>query len=177
MEAVTTPALCGCFDNVEKLYYGDVQMLFGNRYNSLFLKRLHDTDNNELSVFIAKSKEVNPSLNSIEDEKTSELLSKTMQLVPDDTQMYRVHFENYIMYQGRNESYAYDDDCIGVGQGLIVFEKSKLLDYVNSVIDIPLAIDMQRKNKLQHYGIYTLNNIIDVITFHEPIIEKVTQIV
>ena len=154
-------------------------MFFGSEYRNLFLRQLNDTDDNELTVFITQSKKVKPSSNSLEDEKNEkirELLSRTMQLVSDDTQIYRIHFERYLMYQGRNESYAYnDDDHISVGQGLILFEKSKLLDYVNEVMDVPAAMHMQHGNKLQHYGIYTLNNIIDVVTLHEPVIEKVSR--
>lgn len=101
-----------------------------------------------------------------------------MQIVSDETQTYKIYFEEYIMYQDRNESYSspvYNNaDEISTGKGLVLFEKSKLLDYVNEVIDIDLALAMQTysKSKLYHYGIYTLNNIIDVITFNEPVIEK-----
>ena len=154
-------------------------MFFGGKYKNLFLRQLIDTVDNELTVFIAQSKKVGPSSYSLEDEKNEkirELLSKTTQLVSDDTQIYRIHFERYLMYQGRNESYAYNDnDHISVGLGLILFEKSKLLDYVNGVMDVPVVTHMQHGSKLQHYGIYTLNNIIDVITFHEPVIEKVNR--
>jgi len=152
-------------------------MLFGNEYRNLFLKQLIDTEDNELTIFIAKSEKVVPSTLSLDeekDEKICELLSTTMQLVPDETQVYRIHFDRYILYQGRLESYAYnDDEHVSVGQGLILFKKSKLLDYVNDVMDVPLVMHMQQKSKLLHFGIYTLNNVIDVIAFCEPIIEKV----
>ena len=155
-------------------------MLFGNDYKNLFLQRLSDDNDNELTIFITQSKKIETSSISLEDEeneKVRELLSTTMQLVSDDMQTYRIYFESYIIYQGRNESYAYNDnDHISAGKGLVLFEKSKLLDYVNDVMDIPLAKIMQQKNKLQHYGIYTLNNIIDVITLCEPVIEKVNHI-
>jgi hypothetical protein len=152
-------------------------MFFGSVYRNLFLRQLIDTDDNELTVFITRTKKVEPSSDSLEDEKNEkirELLSATMQLVSDDSQIYKIHFEMYLMYQCRNESYAYNnDEHISVGQGLLLFEKSKLLDYVNDVMDVPLARHMQHGSKLQHYGIYTLNNTIDVVTFHEPVIEKI----
>ena len=160
-------------------YLGGAEMLFGNEYRNLFLKQLSDSDDNELTVFIAQSKEVEPSLDSFEGEKNEkirELLSATMRLVPDDTQIYRIYFERYLMYQVRDESYAYNDDGhISVGQGLILFEKSRLLDYVNEVVDVPVAMHMLHESKLQHYGIYTLNNVIDVVTFYEPVIEFVSK--
>ena len=153
---------------------GGAEMLFGNEYGYLNLEQLIDTTDNELIIVISQTKKIEPFVNTHEDEKLHNLLSKSMQLISDDTQTYKIYFENYIMYQGRNESYAYNsDDHISVGQGLILFEKSKLLDYYNDVIDVLVAMSMQQKSKLQHYGIYTLNNIIDVITFYEPVIEKV----
>ena len=151
-------------------------MLFGNEYNWLCLEQLIDTSSNELVVFISQTKKSEPFINMFEDSKVREILSNTMQIVSDETQTYKITFCNYIMYQDRNESYANkNDNEICVGKGLILFEKSSLLKYVYDVIDISLAKLMQQKNKLQHYGIYTLNNIIDVITFNEPLVEKVKK--
>ena len=154
-------------------------MLFGNEYNWLVLEQLIDTPDNNLFIVISQTKEIKPCVNRLkheENKKNRGLLSEKAQLVSDDEHMYRINFKNYLMYQDRNESYCcYDADEIGIGRGLILFEKSKLLDYVNGAIDVHLAMDMHKKAELQHYGIYTLNNIVDVITFYEPIIEKVNR--
>jgi len=157
-------------------------MLFGNIYHSLFLMQLQDTDDNELNILITQSKRVKPSRKEIaveKDKNIRKILSKSMSIVPDYTQMYRIYFESYIIYQGRNESYAYnkDDDHISVGQGLVLFEKSKLLDYVHHIVEVPVAMHMWQQSKLHHFGIYALNNIVDVVTFHKPVIEKIDQIV
>jgi len=160
-----------------KFYFWWCRMFFGGNYEYLFLKDLIDTNDNELTVDIVCSKPSPELLDAVDDDKVSAILSTAVQLVPDDTRIYRIRFEHYIIYQGRNESYAYNDDRCHTtkGKGLILFERSKLLEYVSDAIDVYTAMHMEGENKLRHYGIYTLNNIIDVVTFFEPIVEKVKQ--
>lgn len=156
-------------------------MVFGNKYDWLNLEKLIDTTDNKLSIYISQTKNAKVQSECLEKEKNEEirkLLSKTMQIVPDVSQIYRIHFDNYLVYQTRNESYAYNDNSYETrrGQGLILFEKSQLLEYTASIVDIEIAKHMMLRNELKHYGVYTLNNIIDVISFNEPIIEKVVRI-
>ena len=155
-------------------------MYFGNEYNNLRLEYLIDTLDNELTIVIVLSKKVKPSprsLESEENEKLRQILSATSELISNESQTYKIYFEHYLMYQGRDESYAYNgDDEIKMGKGLILFEKSKLLDYVSEAIDVGVAMHMHGKTELQHYRIYTLNNVIDVISFYEPTIEKVNRV-
>ena len=95
-------------------------------------------------------------------------------LVPDETQAYKICFCDYIIYQIRNESYcSYDPAEERLGCGLVLFHKSKFLDYLNQSTD---AVDNGMDaypTKLRHYGVYTLNHVIDVISHVEPTIEKV----
>ena len=160
-----------------KFVCGGMKTLFGNEHDWLHLEQLFDTPNNELIIVISTTKRVQASVNSVEnvdDEKLHKILSKAMELIPDDSQTYKIHFKNYILYQGRNESYASNDDGeIRAGTGLILFEKSKLLEYLSEFIYVDLATHIYEGVKLRHYGVYTLNNITDIVTFCEPIIEKV----
>jgi len=155
---------------------GSTKISFGNEYDALHLQQLTETPNNELIVVISFNKSVKTSLDSIkhiENDSIREVLLGASQMLPDESQTYNIYFENHLMYQSRNESYAYNsDDDISIGKGLILFEKSKLLNYVNELIHIDSAIHMHNKSELRHYGIYTLNNIIDVVTFYEPVIRK-----
>ena len=143
----------------------------------LFCERLIDGPDNELTIFITMSTKIKPSTTSLEyepDEQLRNILLNTMKLVPDYTQVYKIHFDNYIIYQNINESYAsYDPTEIRLGNGLILFSKSKFLDNLN---EATIAFDDGKDvypDKFQHYGIYTLNHIIDVISHIEPNIEKV----
>ena len=148
--------------------------------HSLFLEHLIDNSDNELTIIISKSITRNPTIeeNRIAangNETLIGVLNSSMVLEPNPNEVYKIYFESYIMYQGRNESYAYnDDDDIATGIGLILFEKSKLLDYAKEIINEDLALAVYKRTKLKHYGIYTLNNIVDIITFCEPTIEKTT---
>ena len=164
---------------------GGAEMVFGNECGWLFLEQLIETPNNELIVVIAPTKQVETSpdsLDYVEDERVREVLLKTTEIVPDDSEQYRICFVGYIMYLSRDEGHArVDDDEICIGQGLVFYEKSKLLDSIGEFIWIDAAIAVQgttakgELRKLRHYGVYTLNNIIDVITFHEPTIEKISR--
>ena len=152
-------------------------MNFGNEYNNLLLEQLVDTSDNELTVLIYQTKSIKPSegeLNSESNEKIRNIISTSMKIAPNESQIYEIYFESYLMYQTRNESYSCSDFNYDIrkGKGLIIFEKSRLLDYVGSVIDLNVAKHMWGRDELKHYGIYTLNNIIDIITLHDPIIKK-----
>jgi len=153
-------------------------MCFGNEYDGLHLEQLTDTTNNELIIVISLTKRVETFLDSlgyVEPENNLKLLSDTTQLTSDGSQIYKIYFENYIMYQGRNESYAFENkNEFSIGQGLVLFKKSKLLDFICECADIDLAMAMHKKTQLRHYGVYTLNNMIDIVTFYEPTIEKLS---
>lgn len=74
------------------------------------------------------------------------------------------------MYQVRNESFcSYDSDEIRPGKFMIVFEKSKLLDYLMVSTDACQLNDGTfYPGEWRHYGIYTQSHIIDVVALDEP---------
>lgn len=58
-----------------------------------------------------------------------ELFQDATPVYPDVDEVYEITFEDYIIHQTRNESYAtYDEYEIRKGNPLIIFEKSRLLD-------------------------------------------------
>lgn len=136
-----------------------------------FLVKLEEGEENNLKIVIALSTCGDVGENIPNDEKSviRRILKKARPVYPDDENMYEIYFENYVMYQVRNESFtSFDEEEIRQGKRLIVFEKSKLLDYVKKVI----WADENYLGGYKHYGIYTENQIIDVISHIEPTVKK-----
>ena len=147
--------------------------------NAPFLLSMTDNPDNELSIIIALPQRgengqdldisIYPqdNINSVKD-----ILLESYPVYEDAERVYEIKFDGYIIYQCRNESYTcWDNSEIRRGRYLVIFEKSQLLDYYENVI---FDIDFDdRKAKRNHYGIYTENHIIDVISNHPPVISKV----
>lgn len=155
-------------------------MYFGikDKNKSLFLERLFDGPENELTIFVCNSASgESPSeevLNAEPNEKLRAILSDCTEIVRDYSQLYKIYFDDYIMYQTRNESYAsYDPNEIRIGKGLILFEKSRLLDSVSRLSNVFDDDNDAYPAKFRHYGIYTQNHVVDIISHIEPSIQKV----
>lgn len=154
-------------------------MYFGieDKNISFFLERLIDGPDNELTIIIVQSKEGPPDTEFIKAEKNAkirDLLSQSISIIPDYTNAYKIHFEDYIIYQTRNESYcSYDHDESRSGHALILFSKSKLLDYLRKSTDAYDNGEDAYPAKFQHYGVYTQDHIIDIVSQCAPSIEKV----
>ncbi|MBQ3110689.1 MAG: hypothetical protein IJC69_06070 [Clostridia bacterium] len=136
-----------------------------------FLARLEEGEDNKLTVTISLSTKGEVGENIPDNEKgvIKRILEKAKPVYPDNENTYEIYFENYVMYQVRNESFAaFDKDEVRRGNRLIIFEKSKLLDYVKTVV----WADEKYFGGYKHYGIYTENQIIDVISQVEPTIKK-----
>lgn len=149
-----------------------------NCSNAPFILSINDNADNRLKIVIALprkgEKGENSDLSEFPDNsssKVSELLMQCYPIYEDTDKVYEIIFERYIIYQCRDESYTlYDEREIKKGNYLIIFEKSKLLDYYKDVI---FDFDYEEtKNTRKHYGIYAENHIIDVISNEPPIIKK-----
>ena len=136
-----------------------------------FLCDLREDCDNRLVITICRS-QTNP---EAQPEQTGNaafdsILEQCTPIEPDELQTMEIVFENYIIYQVRNESYcSYDPDEKRIGKYLSVFEKSKLLDA------LPLLTDAVRfedgtyfTDVWKHYGIDTQNQIIAVVSHAEP---------
>ena len=85
---------------------------------------------------------------------------------------YEIVFKNYTMHMTRDESYTvWDDYEIRKGRYLVIFEKSRFLDFYDTVI--AHIEDNTWPPMGKHYGVYTENHIIDVITATAPIIKEI----
>ena len=85
--------------------------------------------------------------------------------------IFDVRFPSYIMHLTRNESYtAWDDYEAREGYYLVLFTRSRLLDFYDDVI-IHTA-DYSWPGRGTHYGIYAADHIIDIIADSEPVISR-----
>lgn len=104
-----------------------------------------------------------------------ELLAESIPIYSDDNNLYKIVFEDYVLHQTRNESYtSWDDYEVRKGKYFIIFEKSKLLDYVSRVVEKEI-IETYYPNGYKYYGIYCQNHIVDIIATREPIVEKICK--
>ena len=139
-----------------------------------FLLSLSDGQDLTLRVVIAfpKDGEAGTDPRSL-NEKVKELLDKYVPVGADMDQVYERVFENYILYQMRNESYtSWDEYEVRKGRYLIVFERSRLLDYYEDAI-FDFDSEETRKTQRKHYGIYTENHILDIISNEPPKIRRI----
>ena len=89
-------------------------------------------------------------------------------IVADYYSQNNIVFEDYILYQIRNESFcSFAPEESRTGKYLTVFETSRLLEY------LPLAVDaglLEHTSPWKHYAVFTQDQIIDVIASKEPVI-------
>lgn len=136
-----------------------------------FLVKLEEGEDNNLTIIIAlsytgeKGEDIPQATNGV----LKNIFKNTIPVYKDWQNVYEIYFDSYVMYQVRNESFtSFDKEEIRCGKRLIIFEKSKLLDYVKTVI----WADEKYFGEYKHYGIYTENQIIDVISQTEPKVKK-----
>ena len=101
----------------------------------------------------------------------ADVVSKCSPILPGN-KMIDIRFDNYIMYQVRNESYASPDRTEArYGKYLCVYAESKLLAYLETVTDVQRGENGSTYPGLwRHYGIRTQNQIIDVVSHFEPMV-------
>ena len=159
------------------------EMAFGSDYGKIhgvFLLSAEESDENCISFKIALGK-LGKKGDWTEEAKgnkaLTELFREATPVYPDENEVYEITFEDYLLNQTRNESYAsYDENEIRKGNPLIIFEKSRLLDLLPQLTDCTAHKDGNfYPAKWSHYGIYCENHIIDVISCIEPKIRKISQ--
>ena len=159
-----------------------VNLEFGGNNEHLgkfaFVLKIEDVDN-ELKIIFSGSAEGEKGTNIDDelDENLKQLLKESTPIYPSEDHVYEIVFSNYIIYQVRNESYcSWDDYEIRKGRHLIIFEKSRLLDYFQIVTDSCQTEDGDfYPGEWKHYGVYGEDHIIDIITHENPIIKKISK--
>lgn len=137
-----------------------------------FLMKLKEEMENELHIAIlgAAAGEDGDRGEASGNPVLDQILEECRPIVPDSSQRFDLIFEDYIIYQVRNESYgSFDESAEGTGTYLIRFEKSSFLDYLSVATDACRLEDGSvYPAPWRHYGIYTQNHIVDVIAHVEP---------
>ena len=115
-----------------------------------------------------------PALISFEEMGNEEGFAENALLIKIVTQSglkIQITIPSYIMHLTRNESYtAWDDYEVRRGNYLVIFDKSRLIDSYDDLIIHTEGYSWPGRGT--HYGIYTVDHIIDVIADSEPIIEE-----
>ena len=120
--------------------------------NAPFVLSVTDNADNELIIILSLAKIGQKCITDDDNTKLNEILKNAVPVQADEDNIYEIVFERYIIYQCRNESYtAFDNTEIRNGKYLVTFEKSRLLDYYESVIFDFDSIEIKTKRK--HYGI------------------------
>ena len=95
-----------------------------------------------------------------------------IRLIADTGIKLQIEIKSYIMHLTRNESYTiWDNYEIRKGNYLVIFEKSRLIDFYD--LAISHTKDYSYPGKGTHYGVYTCNHIIDIIADSTPIITRI----
>ena len=143
-----------------------------------FLLALQDCEDHELRVVIAfpRTGEKGEDLEDFpEPVKSSveEMLMDSTSIYENMDQVYEILFQDYILYQNYDERFSFRDEYESwKGKHLVVYERSRLLDYCRTVL---LDVDLPpgNVNTRKHYGIFTEFHILEVITHTDPIIRKI----
>lgn len=113
-----------------------------------------------------------PSLISCEEVRDDEGFAKNsllIRIITDTGINLKIEFQSYIMHLTRNESYtAWDDYEIRKGRYLSIYERSRFIDFYDDVIIH--TEDYSWPGRGTHFGIYTCDHIIDIISDSNPII-------
>ena len=151
--------------------FADAGRLVDASRRAPFRLTLCEGGENELHISLCRAKaEENAQTPSTGNTVLDGILARCTPLCPDENAKIELIFENYLLYQVRNESYCvFDADEVRSGTYLCTFEQSKLLDYLPHAIDVHLLPDgTDAPASWIHYGVYTQDQIIDVIAPSEP---------
>ena len=143
-----------------------------------FLMSLSDGIQEELHIIIAAAKvgEIGSGIPDFEgvDKATQqalhEVLANTRPIEVNKHYLFEICFHDYIIYQIRNESFwSGDPHEVRYGKYLITFEQSKLLSHLEEITDAQQLDDGSfYPGKWAHYGVYTQNHVIDIISHCPP---------
>ena len=147
---------------------------FGKKYkndNMPYILNINDNIDNVLKIIVSLpySGEKGSEASNTGNKNLDEILKKAYPVLIDYNEIYEITFESYIMYQTRNESFAYPDENSKVlGEYFTIIKNSSYLKMVKSITFYNDIFD----DKYMHYGIFSWNHVIDIIAAEEPKIAK-----
>ena len=147
---------------------------FGKKYkndNMPYILNINDNVDNVLKIIVSLpySGEKGSEASNTGNKDLDEILKKAYPVLIDYNEIYEITFESYIMYQTRNESFAYPDENSKVlGEYFTIIKNSSYLKMVKNITFYNDIFD----DKYIHYGIFSWNHVIDIISAEEPKIAK-----
>ena len=147
---------------------------FGKKYkndNMPYILNINDNIDNVLKIIVSLpySGEKGSEASNTGNKNLDEILKKAYPVLIDYNEIYEITFESYIMYQTRNESFAYlDENSKVLGEYFTIIKNSSYLKMVKSITFYNDIFD----DKYMHYGIFSWNHVIDIISAEEPKIVK-----
>ena len=147
---------------------------FGEKYkndNMPYILNINDNMDNVLKIIVSLpySGEKGSEASNTGNKDLDEILKEAYPVLIDYNEIYEITFESYIMYQTRNESFAYlDKNSKVLGEYFTIIKNSSYLKMVKSITFYNDIFD----DKYMHYGIFSWNHVIDIISAEEPKIAK-----
>ena len=147
---------------------------FGKKYkndNMPYILNINDNVDNVLKIIVSLpySGEKGSEASNTGNKDLDEILKEAYPVLIDYNEIYEITFESYIMYQTRNESFAYlDENSKVLGEYFTIIKNSSYLKMVKNITFYNDIFD----NKYMHYGIFSWNHVIDIISAEEPKIAK-----
>ena len=147
---------------------------FGKKYkndNMPYILNINDNIDNVLKIIVSLpySGEKGSEASNTGNKNLDEILKKAYPVLIDYNEIYEITFESYIMYQTRNESFAYPDENSKIsGEYFTIIKNSSYLKMVKNITFYNDIFD----DKYMHYGIFSWNHIVDIISAEEPKIAK-----
>ena len=147
---------------------------FGEKYkndNMPYILNINDNIDNVLKIIVSLpySGEKGSEASNTGNKDLDEILKEAYPVLIDYNEIYEITFESYIMYQTRNESFAYLDENSKIsGEYFTIIKNSSYLKMVKNITFYNDIFD----DKYMHYGIFSWNHVIDIISAEEPKIAK-----
>ncbi len=145
-----------------------------NSHRYLFLNKLVEVNDLELILLIDEGRV---------DEDTEGNLNEVLEFAPsiktnpiisnEKCKRYKITISDYLAYSVRNESFtSWDDDETFKGKLFRIYLKSKFLNYMEKATDVDHAKFLMDEAEYIHFGICCENQIIDIASANQPIIEE-----
>ena len=147
---------------------------FGKKYkndNMPYILNINDNIDNVLKIIVSLpySGEKGSEASNTGNKNLDEILKKAYPVLIDYNEIYEIVFENYIMYQIRNESFANPDENSKIsGKYFVIIKNSSYLKMVKNITFYSDIFD----DKYIHYGIFSWNHVVDIISAEKPKIRK-----
>ena len=129
---------------------------FGEKYkndNMPYILNINDNIDNVLKIIVSLpySGEKGSEASNTGNKDLDEILKEAYPVLIDYNEIYEITFESYIMYQTRNESFAYlDKNSKVLGEYFTIIKNSSYLKMVKSITFYNDIFD----DKYMHYGIF-----------------------